>query len=99
MLLITEKVRITLKNEVVAKQKRLIHSISIFEVKLQKFLELVAIVTHGQIVVFYTPSGKYVTLEYSYQGNEYKYYLKDEQTEEFLQAAKDKNLKYKEHEI
>lgn len=99
MLLITEKVRITLKNEVVAKQKRLSHDISIFEVELQKFLELVEIVSHGQIVVFYAPSGEYVTLEYSYQGNEYKYYLKDGQTEEFLQTAIEKNLKYKEHEV
>jgi len=99
MLLITEKVRITIKNEVVAKQKRLLHSLSIFEVKIEKFVELVELLPHAQIVVFYTPSGAYVTLEYMYQGNEYKYYLQDDQTQNFLQTAKDKNLKYKEHEV
>ena len=99
MLIITDKVRITLKNEVVAKQKRLIHSVSIFEVKIEKFLELVELLPHAQKVVFFTPSGAYVTLEYMYQGNEYKYYLENDQTQNFLQFAKEKNLKYKEHEI
>lgn len=91
--------RIALKNEVVAKQKRLVHDISIFGVEIQKFFELLALVTHGQIVVFYTPSGAYVTFEYSYQGNDYKYYLMDEDTEDFFTHAREKNLKYKEHEL
>jgi len=99
MLLITEKVRITLKNELVAKQKRLLHNISIFEVQIDKFFELAELLPHAQIVVFYTPSGAYVTLGYMYQGNDYKYYLKDDQTQNFLQTAKEKNLKYKQHEI
>jgi len=99
MLLITNKVRITLKNEVVAKQKRLLHSISIFEVKIEKFFELAELLPHAQIVVFYTLSGAYATLEYMYQGNEYKYYLEDDQIQNFLQFAKEKNLKYKEYEI
>ena len=99
MILIANKVRITFKNELVSKQKRLIHSISIFELTLEKFLELVELLPFSRITIFSSPSGSYVVLEYMYQGNEYIYYLSDDQTQNFLQTAKDKNIKYKEHEI
>lgn len=99
MLIITEKVRITLKNEVVAKQKRLLHSISIFGVKIHKFFELLELLPHAQITYFPPPSGSYVVLEYMYQGNEYMYYLEEDEIEIFLQIANDKNIKYKIHEI
>jgi hypothetical protein len=99
MLLITEKVRITLKNEVVAKQKRLLHDTAIFSVDLLDFLRLIEIVPRFYIFLNSSPSGSYFTLEYSYQGNDYKYYMKEEQFHDFEQIAKEKNIKYKKHEV
>lgn len=99
MQLIADKVLISLKNEVVAKQKRIIHEFTVFGLDLEKFFELSQIVFSGKYTIISTHSGVHAYFEYSYQGNEYKYYLKDEHISAFADSVKQKQLKVKQINI
>lgn len=99
MQLIGGKVRLSLKNEVIAKQKRLIHEITLFDVQLPKFVELIENISFGQIFMFQSPSGCDVSFGYTYQGNQYAYYLNPSQIAEFKEVAKSKNFKLTKHEL
>lgn len=99
MLLITNKVRIAIKNEVVAKQKRILHDMSIFDVEIQKFIGVVEFVTSGQLILIVSSSGSQATFSYTYQGNRYTYWLNVDQISEFIIIAQEKKMKMIKHEI
>ena len=99
MQLIAGKVRVSLTNEVIAKQKRLIHETAFFDVQLPKFIELIEMVQFGTIITIISPSGIDISFGYTYQGNQFTYYLNPDQNAKFKEIAKQKNFKLVKHEI
>lgn len=99
MQLIGSKVRVSLKNEIVAKQKRLRHEITLFDVQLPKFVEIIESVPTGNIILFISPSGLDVSYGYIYQGNLFTYYLNSDQIAEFRVIEEQKGFKVIKHEI
>ena len=99
MQLIADKVRVSFKNEVIAKQKRLTHEITVFDVQLLKFVEIIEAVSIGNILLFVSASGLDVSYSYIYQGNQFTYYLNSDQISEFREIAEQKNFKIIKHEI
>ena len=91
MLLTSQKLRLVISNEVVAKQKRIAHTLSVFDVSAAKLFEVHENVPHSRMLA----SGTVVSLHYGYGGNEYAYYLNDSELEEFEALAKEKQVKVK----
>ena len=99
MNLTTNKVRISLSDGIVHKQKRISHRVSIFEIQIDDFLKLGEIVEKGKYVVVRSFSGG-VTVWFSYQygNNEFTYFLSDEYSDRFEKIASDMGLKYSKKE-
>lgn len=95
MLLTSQKLRLTISNEVVAKQKRITHTLSVFDVSAAKLFEIHENVPHSRMLALKSFSGTVVSLHYGYGGNEYAYYLNDSELEEFEALAKEKQVKVK----
>jgi hypothetical protein len=80
---------------VVAKQRRIIHSISLFDITAVQLFEIHANVPHSKIFAVKSFSGVVVCLRYGYGGNEYAYYLNDSELQEFEALVKEKQVKVK----
>lgn len=95
MLLTSQKLRLVISNEVVAKQKRIAHTLSVFDVSAAKLFEIHENVPHSRLFALKSFSGTVVSVRYGYAGNEYTYYLNDSELEEFEALAKEKQVKVK----
>ena len=94
MNLTTNKVRISLSDEIVHSQKRVFHQVTIFEVQMNDFLKLREMVQKGRYVVVRSFSGVTVWFSYQYGNNEFTYFLSDEHSECFEKTAFEVGLKY-----
>jgi len=94
MNLTTNKVRISLSDGIVHKQKRVSHQVSIFEIQIDDFLKLGETVEKGKYVLVRSFSGVTVWFSYQYGNNEFTYFLSDEYSERFEKIASDMGLKY-----
>lgn len=94
MNLTTNKVHISLSDEIVHSQKRILHQVSIFEVRMEYFLKLCEMVRKGRYVVVRSFSGVTVWFSYQYGNNEFTYFLSSEDSERFEKLASEMGLKY-----
>ena len=87
------KSRVSLKNEVITKQKRLLHEVTLFDVDLVQFVGLIESVSFGNIILFSSVSGIDVSFGYLYQGHQFTYYLNSDHIAEFKVIAEQKGFK------
>ena len=94
MNLTTDKVRISLSDAIVHKQKRVSHQVSIFDIQMDDFLKLCEVVEKGKYVVVRSFSGATVWFSYQYGNNEFSYFLSSEDSDRFEKLASEMGLKY-----
>lgn len=93
------KSRLSIQNEVIIKQKRISHEVTMFDVPLEKFKEIIETVPFGRVISFHLLSSIDITYSYSYQSNLFTYFLVPSAFTLFMEYAKENNLKILKNEI
>lgn len=93
------KSRLSIQNEVIVKQKRISHEITLFDVSIEKFKEIIETVPFGRVVSFQSLSSIDITYSYSYQSNLFTYFLSPSECISFMEYAEQNNVKILKNEI
>lgn len=93
------KSRLSVQNEVVVKQKRISHEVTMFDVPIEKFREIIETIPFGSVVSFQSLTSIDITYSYSYQSNLFTYFLSPAECISFMEYAEQNNVKILKNEI
>lgn len=93
------KSRLSVQNEVVVKQKRISHEVTMFDVPIEKFREIIETIPFGRVVSFESLTSIDITYSYSYQSNLFTYFLSPSECISFMEYAEHNNVKILKNEL